>query len=152
MGKRGLAFMVDQTAVPPPLPPVKKPTRFRKTRIVLFTIAIFWIGSRLLSHLSDLASPDLIVQKDNNNVITLTNKGSKPVTIRGATVNGRSDCKTGTTSLEVSGGYAVVGQLRFEPTELKVGDELKVYTIGCKVIRAAVETDQGSETYTFNGN
>jgi len=144
--------MTDQTAVPPPLPTVKKPTRFKKTRIILFTIAILWIGSRLLSHLSDLASPDLIIQKNNNNVIILTNKGSKPVTIRGATVNGRSDCKTGTTSLGESNGYAVIGPLRFEPTVLKVGDQLEVYTAGCNVIRAEVETDQGSETYTFDGN
>jgi hypothetical protein len=152
--------MTDQTTAPPPLPQgMKKPTRYKKIRIVLFTIAVLWIGSRLLSYLSALGSPDLAVQLGDYNSLTLTNTGSQPVTIKDVVVNGRSDCKTYTAFLggkRVTSGLAegmVSGGVpTFVPTELKVGDQLHVSTRDCNVVRAEIETDQGSATYTFNGN
>jgi hypothetical protein len=145
--------MTDQTNSPPPLTLGTKTTaRFKKTRIALFAIAVLWICSRLLS----LGSPDLAVELDDNNILSVTNTGSKPVTIKGVVVNGRSDCTAYTTftgGKRVTGGLAdgmvVGGEPIFVPTELKVGDLLRVPTRGCNVVRAEVETDQGSSTYTF---
>jgi hypothetical protein len=144
--------MTDQTATPPPVPPIKKSARFKKTRIILFTIAILWLGSRLLSHLdlSALGSPNLDVQLDGSNSVILVNTGSKPVTIKGVTVNDRSDCKTATTYFDIKDGRVLGENFKFESTKLKVGDKLPVYIRGCNVIRAEIETDQGSVTYTFS--
>jgi hypothetical protein len=144
--------MTDQTVVPPPLPPaVKKPARFKKTRIVLFTIAILWIGSRLFSHLdlSALGSPDLKVQiadeilNGDNLELQITNAWDKPVTITGIAINNRQDC-------QVFGMAALNGdKTPLFPRTLKVGDELIVLS-SCKVIRAEIQTDKGSDTYSFN--
>ena len=152
--------MTDQAKAPPPLPSAKKPARFKKTRIALFTVGILWLSFRALSHLdlSALGSPDLTVRLDYSNVVMVTNTGSKPVTIKGVTVNDRPDCKAWTNEVGgtvVKGGamspdLRVGAERKFVPKELKVGDHLMVLIDGCNVVRAEVETDQGSGTYTFD--
>jgi hypothetical protein len=103
------------------------------------------------------ASPETLlnVQKSsNNNNILVMNIGSGPIMILGVTINDRSDCKTGTAF--IGPPRSTTGVLTFVPRELKAGDKLLVYNRlgtnthdGCKLIRAEIETDQGSETFSF---
>jgi hypothetical protein len=103
------------------------------------------------------ASPETVlnVQKSSSSSdIVLINIGAGPIMILGVTINDRSDCKTGTTFIGSS--TSTTGVLTFVPKELKAGDRLLVYNRlgsnshdGCKLIRAEIETDEGSETFTF---
>jgi hypothetical protein len=143
--------MSDQTALPPPLPPPVKRARFKKTRILLFTLAIVWIGFRLLSNLdlSGFESPDLKIQlvdamfAGDGRDISITNVWDRPVTITGMSINNRDDCHAASLS-------ALRGDTSpLFPRTLQVGDQFEVLST-CKVVRVEVQTDKGSDTFTLN--
>jgi hypothetical protein len=75
---------------------------------------------------------------EDGRAIEIVNAGTKPIKIAKIIINDRADC-----SAEPFGGYD------YKTTAMKVGDKFTVVS-SCLIIRANVETDQGSETYSFN--
>ena len=139
--------MTDQTASPPPLPgPAKKP----KAKWWKFAIAILAGGFLLLRLLASINSVDLELRRTDlfdaardGKVLEITNVGRKPITLVSLTINDRADCKVYRLD-------AILGNNKpLFPALLNVGDKVSISGT-CQVIRATVETDQGSSTYSFN--
>jgi hypothetical protein len=140
--------MTGQTATPPPLPPdnVKPKRKWRWLRI---TVGIIAAGFLALVILGSFHSPDLeLVRRDlfdaahDGRVLEVTNVGKKPLKITGMKINDRSDCSISALLSFVQGPSPF-------PLTLKVGDELSLKS-SCQIIRVSVDTDQGSESYSFN--
>jgi hypothetical protein len=89
----------------------------------------------------ELVRRDLFDAARDGRVLELTNTGSKPVIIVGMTINDRTDCKISRFSF-------VDGSPLF-PSTLKIGDQVS-FVSSCQIIRVMVDTDQGTETYSFN--
>jgi hypothetical protein len=86
-------------------------------------------------------SPSLQVQMDRSGTVVVTNTGSKPIAIQAATINNRDDCR--------AGGGIMPGRGPFHSQTLKVGEQTYVNSF-CNIVRLALETDQGSATYSFS--
>lgn len=93
---------------------------------------------------------------DDGRAIQIVNNGEKPITITSMTVNDRDDCKVTTPAQEYDRAGRAGSLMRpdaandaFKGSTLKVGDTA-TYISSCRVVRATVETDLGSATYTFN--
>jgi uncharacterized membrane protein len=82
---------------------------------------------------------------DGGKALDITNVGSKPITIMKITINDRADCSV---------HFAFNDDITKKPSPsgtLEVGEKA-TYSSSCPIIRAKVETDQGSETFSFQGN
>jgi hypothetical protein len=95
-----------------------------------------------------------IQKSSNSNDVIVLNVGSEPVMVLGVTINDAINCRTGTAFVERLD--TIHDGLTFVPRELKAGNQLLVYNRlgtsrheGCRLIRAELVTDQGSETFTF---
>jgi hypothetical protein len=139
--------MTEQTAAPPALPTdnVKPKRGWRWLKIIVGIIAA---GFLALGILGSYNSPDLeLVRRDlfdaarDGRVLEITNTGKKPLKVVGIKINDRSDCSISQLSF-------IEGRSPF-PLTLKIGDELSLMS-SCQIVRATVDTDQGSETYSFN--
>jgi hypothetical protein len=91
-----------------------------------------------------LTTPDLEVARtdgifrDDGNTLEITNVGRSPITITSVVINDRADCPISTPRGS-----------KFTALTLKVGDKRGLYG-NCRIIRAELQTDQGSGTYSFN--
>jgi hypothetical protein len=139
--------MTEQTAVPPALPidNAKPKRKWRWLKITVGTIAAAFLAIGILGSYN---SPDLeLVRRDlfdaarDGKVLEITNTGKKPLKVVGIKINDRTDCKISRLSF-VDGSPLV-------PTVMKVGDQISLIS-SCQIIRVSVETDQGSNTYSFN--
>lgn len=139
--------MIDQTTSPPPLPnAATKP----KAKWWKFAIAILAGGFLLLRLLSSINSIDLELRRRDlfdaardGKVLEITNVGRKPITLVSLTINDRADCKVYRLD-------AILGNSKpLFPALMNVGDKVSISGT-CQIIRATVETDQGSSTYSFN--
>ncbi len=74
-------------------------------------------------------------------LVTVRNKGSKPITIKKVIVNDRTDC-------QVKIFQDVFFGTKFDTIKLDIGDAALLRS-SCGVVRAKFETDQGSSTYSF---
>jgi hypothetical protein len=125
-----------------------KVTRWTKWRWVRFIIGMAAGGFLLLNLLGGFNSPKLEVRRigailaSDGLALLVLNVGTKPITIRSMTVNDRADC----TVERISYGTGPNPL----PAKLKVGDKIMLLS-SCRVIRASVQTDQGSNTYSFTG-
>jgi hypothetical protein len=81
--------------------------------------------------------------EEQGNAVEILNVGSKPVKITGMLINDRADCTISGMSIFTEGV-----DRKPLPTELKVGDTLAILS-SCRIIRVAIETDIGSQTYSF---
>jgi hypothetical protein len=82
---------------------------------------------------------------DGGKALDITNVGSTPITITKITINDRADCPI---------HFAFNDDITKQPNpkgKLDVGEKA-TYSSSCRIIRAKVETDQGSETFSFQGN
>ena len=140
--------MSEQFSAPPPLPPTaSKPKRnWRWLKIA----APILVGTLLLLRLLGSShSPDLeLVRRDlfdaahDGRVLEITNVGTKPIKLIGLTVNDRPDCNVYRLD-------AILGNSKpLFPSTLNIGDEVSI-TGPCQIIKATVETDQGSNSYSF---
>jgi hypothetical protein len=77
-------------------------------------------------------------------IVEVTNSGSKPITIQNITVNERKEC----TSNKMHKDLSVMFGGGVFPVKLGVGDSTRI-SAGCAVIRVLIQSDRGSETYTF---
>jgi hypothetical protein len=130
---------------PPPLPATTSKRKCTSVKIIVGAIA----GSFLvIALLGSTNSPSLEVRRrdaiirDDRQELEVLNVGTKPLTITKIAINERDDCSVHR--------YPLTNDVRPLPAELKVGDRLILYS-SCQVIRAAIETDQGSNTYSFSG-
>lgn len=133
---------------PPPIivaNAAKPKSKWRWLKIIVGTVA----GALLvISLLGSLNSPKLEVRRIGAILATdglgleVLNVGTKPITVSAVTVNDRIDCKVQRMSLGTDPNPF--------PAELKVGDKIMLFST-CRIIRAAVGTDQGSNTYSFTG-
>jgi hypothetical protein len=137
--------MTEPASVPPPLPSVAtKP----KATWWKFLIAAFAVAFLLLRLLASVNTVDLEVRRidfmfnDDGKVLDITNIGKAAINITGVTANDRDDCK-------LKKLVFVEGQDPSYPIPLKVG-ETQRFSGSCPVVRATVETDQGSNTYSFS--
>jgi hypothetical protein len=79
------------------------------------------------------------------NLLSIQNVDHRPITIQSLTINDRSDCKLmlmGTTA-PIAGTTPL-----FEKLTLNIGDAVS-WLSNCNIIRVSVETDRGSEMYSF---
>jgi hypothetical protein len=76
--------------------------------------------------------------------VRVTNVGNHPITVKKITVNGRKECTDNFMLRDLSvmmGGWTL-------PQRLDIGDATGTLS-GCAIVRVLVETDRGSETYSF---
>lgn len=139
---------------------VAKPkSRWRWWKILLIIIALGWL---ILGLLNSYRPVQLGLRTagaftgDDGRAIQIVNNGEKPITIRGMTVNDRDDCKITTMGQEYDRAGRAGSLMKpdaaneaFKSSTLKVGDTA-TYISSCRIVRATVETDLGSATYTFN--
>ena len=140
--------MTEPTAVPPPLPSV--PTK-PKAKWWKFAIAILggeFLLLRLLASINnsvdlELRRRDLFDAARDGRVLEITNVGRKAITLVSLTINDRPDCNVYRLD-------AILGNSTpLFPSILNVGDKVSISGT-CQIIRATVETDQGSKSYSFN--
>jgi hypothetical protein len=132
--------------LPPPIPTasaIKPKSRWRGLKItagiVLGVILIFKIVSS-----SGSVELELTRKYSDGKVVEIINVGGTPIKITKVTINDRDDCKIRLFDLlKDSNGV---------PADLKVGDKLELWSTSCRIVRANVETDEGSRTYTFSGS
>jgi hypothetical protein len=139
--------MTDQTAAPPALPTenVNPKPKWRWPKI---TVGIIAAGFLAITILGSYNSPDLeLVRRDlfdaarDGRVLEITNTSKKPLKVVGIKINDRPDCVISRLSF-VDGSPLV-------PSVMKIGDQISLVS-SCQIVRVSVETDQGSNTYSFN--
>ena len=139
--------MSEHMSAPPPIPSVaSKPTsKWRWLKIAIGIIAAGFLAIGILGSYNpvnlELVRRDLFDAQHDGKVLEMTNTGSKPVKIIRITINDRPDCTIYRLSF--------VDNSPLFPSTLKIGDRVTLAG-SCQIIRATVETDQGSSTYRFN--
>ena len=139
--------MTEKTAAPPALP-TENVNPKPKWRWLKITVGIIAAGFLAITILGSYNSPDLeLVRRDlfdaarDGRVLEITNTGKKPLKIVGIKINDRPDCSISRLSI-------IEGPSPF-PLTLKIGDKLSLMS-SCQIVRANVDTDQGSGAYSFN--
>jgi hypothetical protein len=85
---------------------------------------------------------DLFDAAQDGRVLEITNVGERPIKLTNLKVNDRPDC----TVYRLD---AILGNAQpLFPSTLNVGDKLSI-SGSCQIIKATVETDQGSNFYSF---
>lgn len=125
--------------------PAHQPAKSTKRPFViglLIVVGLFLIGALLSGGGGSLGlevtRQDFLFRSDGLQ-LEIMNVGSGPIRVDQITINGRSDC----TTIPVAGEA-----MKFSPTVLKVGDTTRIYG-SCKIVRAAIRTEQGSAEYSF---
>lgn len=140
--------MSDQTAnSPPPIPTtdVTPKSRWRGLKIAAgIVLGAVLVSKIVVSSSSTSIDLELTRKYSDGTVIEIINVGAMPIRITNVTINDRPDCKVGL--------YDLLKDSKGVPADLRVGDKLELWSPSCRIIRARVETDQGSRTYTFSGN
>jgi hypothetical protein len=139
--------MSEQTSnLPPPIPTatvIKPKSRWRGLKItagiVLGVVLVFKIVSS-----SSSVDLELTRKYSDGTVVEIINVGGTPIKITKVTINDRDDC-----AIRL---FDLLKDSKGVPADLKVGDKLELWSTSCRIIRANVETDKGSRTYTFSGN
>jgi hypothetical protein len=113
--------------------------------IALAAVAtLIFIVMLALSSEDSLSLTVQVVPNPLAQIVVATNSGSKPITIQNITVNERKEC----TSNKMLRDLSVMFGGGIFPVKLGVGDSTRI-AAGCTVVRVLIESDQGSETYSF---
>lgn len=95
---------------------------------------------------------------DDGMALEVINVGTTPIIIRGLLINDRTDCLVSTRQQEFdrmgrigSGEKPNPANDLFQGATISVGDRI-TYIGSCRAIRAKIDTDQGSSTFTFRAN
>src|SRR5882672_11409258 len=148
------------SAVPPPLlqPEVKPKKKWRWFKILAGTT----LGVVLLVKIVSSYNPvelELALKgansRDDGKAVELTNVGAKPIALTKITINDRADCVVSTMGQTFdrigriqSGAKPDPSNDQFKGATLGVGDKT-TYISSCRIIRATIETDGGTNSYTF---
>ena len=140
--------MSEHMSAPPPLPSVAlKPTsKWRWLKIAVGIIAAAFLAIGVIGSYSsnnlEFVRRDLFDAAHDGKVLEITNAGNKPIKLMNLKVNDRLDC----TVYRLD---AILGNAKpLFPSTLSVGDKLSI-SGSCQIIKVAVETDQGSNSYSF---
>ena len=129
--------MTDQASSSPPPLPTAKPKSRRGIKIFIGICAAVILAVNLIKIAT---TPRLEVERTGffhqGNIIKVLNVGDKPITIGAVSFNDRADC-----SPQEKRGSVV----------LNVGENT-TFSSSCQIIRANIETDQGSASYSFSGS
>jgi hypothetical protein len=135
--------MSDQTSnLPPPIPAesaIETKPRWSWWKI---TLAVIFCAVFVLKILGSYKPIELEVRRTGlinaatGNMIEVLNVGGKPITITNVTINERTDCRQNQKS---------------ESVTLKVGENT-FFSGTCFIVRATIETSDGSASYSFSGN
>jgi hypothetical protein len=140
--------MTNPNSLPPPLPSVKAKRSWRWLKIILGACAGIVLAINLLRIADESPSLEVTVKdalfSDDRMAAEFINTDTKAIKIEGVRINDREDCK-------ISPLLSPAPNNGHFPIELKVGDKLTL-TSSCRIVRISVETDHGSDTYSFNGN
>ncbi|MCK1364072.1 hypothetical protein [Bradyrhizobium sp. 62] len=127
--------MTENTPTPPPLPSAKPKSR-RGLKILIGVCAAMLLLANLLKI---GGGPKLEVERTGffhqGNIIKVLNVGDKEVTVLAVSFNDRPDCRPNEKQ---------------ESVTLKVGESM-IFPSGCRIVRADIETDQGTASVTFSG-
>lgn len=125
--------MTENTPTPPPLPSAKRKSR-RALKVFIGICAAVLLFANLLKI---GGGPKLEVERTGflhqGNIIKVLNVGDKEVTVLAVSFNDRPDCR-----------------LNEKQVTLKVGESM-IFPSGCRIVRADIETDQGTASFTFTG-
>lgn len=109
-----------------------------KPTIAAIAIAIgFTLVSILVAINED---SDLEVSLLDRITVSITNRGSDPITIQSLQINDRNDCLV---------RMGIIAYSDFKPQTLKTGDQ-RFYITSCNVVRATVGTNRGDFQYRFD--
>jgi len=137
--------MIDQTTSPPPLPTAATKPKAKWWKFAVAILAGGVLLLRLLASISDTVDLEVrridFMFKDDGLVLEITNVGKKTISITGVVANDRDDCK-------LKKLVFVQGLDQSYPIPLKIGEK-QSFSGSCRVVRATVDTDQGSNTYNF---
>ncbi len=140
--------MSEHASAPPPIPSVasKPKSKWRWLKITIGIIAAGFLAIGIYGSYNpvnlELVRRDLFDAQHDGKVLEVTNTGSKPVKLLRITINDRSDCN-------VCRLDAILGNSKpLFPSTLNVGDQLSI-SGSCQIVRATVETDLGTNTYSF---
>ncbi len=141
--------MSEHMSAPPPIPSLaSKPTRkWRWLKAAVGIIAAGLLAFGIFGSYNpinlELVRRDLFDAQHDGKVLEITNTGSKPVKLVRIVINGRADCNIYRLD-------AILGNNKpLFPSTLNVGDQLSIAG-SCRIVRATVETDIGSNNYSFN--
>jgi hypothetical protein len=141
--------MTENFAAPPPIPTTSAKPRhkWRWLRITVGMVGAGFLAIGILGSYNpidlELRRRDLFDAARDGKVLEITNVGRKPITLVSLTINDRPDCNVYRLD-------AILGNSKpLFPSILNVGDKVSI-SGSCQIIRATVETDQGSNTYSFN--
>src|ERR1700733_14751752 len=135
--------MTEQTAAPPALPTdnAKPKRKWRWLRIIIGIVAAGHLIIRILGSYNpvdlELTRRDLIDAAHDGKIMEMTNVGSKPVKLVRIAINDRPDCSA--AKLFFNDNSPVF------PSLMRIGDKISILS-SCQIVRATIETDQGSAT------
>lgn len=138
--------MTEQTYNSPPPTPTestKPKSKWRGLKIAAGILLGVVLVFKLVSSSSSVEL-ELTRKYSDGTVVEIINVGSTPIKITKVTINDRPDC---TIRL-----FDPLKDSKGVPADLKVGDKVELWSTSCRIVRANVETDKGSRTYTFSGN
>jgi hypothetical protein len=128
--------MTEHVALQPPPLPVTPARKWRWLKIIVGTVAAGFLAISLLGIIN---SPKLEVERTGffhqGNIIKVLNVGAKPIVISAVSFNDRADCGADEKKVQKT---------------LNVGDST-TFVSRCQIVRASIETDQGTATYSFSG-
>jgi hypothetical protein len=87
---------------------------------------------------------DLIIRGDNH-AMSVTNVGTKTITITNIVFNDRDDCGAARVDADMFNPHAAPTF----PAKLQVGDKM-TFSAGCGVVRTTIVTTDGRYSYSFN--
>jgi hypothetical protein len=119
--------------LPPPIPTEANVSPKRKWRwwqiLPLIILGIIFVVKILANY-----HPISFDVRLYNDGITATNTGNGPITVNDVLINDRREC------------YAKLSK----PRSLNVGEQIVAFSF-CNIVRVQIDTNSGSEIYTFSG-
>ena len=154
--------MTEQALNPSNSEKLLKPKRkWRWLKIVVGLSAGLFL---ILSLVGTANSPKIeVTQKgayspNDGMALDVVNVGTLPITIKRIMINDRTDCLVSTRAQEFDRLGRIGSGLKpnpandlFQVATISVGDTV-TYIGSCRVIRATIDTNQGSSTYTFRAS
>jgi hypothetical protein len=137
--------MNEQAALqPPPLGLAKQKKKWRWFKLtaglILGLVVLLKLAAGYNPVELELHRANLFDAARDGQAVEIINVGKDLIKIMNITVNERADCTLSRVSF-VDGSKPL-------PANLKVGDKITLMS-SCRIIRATVETDKGSRTYSL---
>lgn len=126
--------------------PASKPKWLKLKIIGAIAFGLFFILRIIGSSNSldlELTRRNLLDINHDGKAMDVVNTGTATISITKVIINERPDCEVSELNF--------VNPRKSMPWELKVGDKITLRS-SCRIIRATIETDQASRTYSFRSD